>query len=312
MLEFGLQADWGLPVVIDLFMSGLGGCLFVATGILYFLAGSRLKKTLGLSAIVAFAAVAVGVVFLLIDVGQPLRAMWMFGSFVNFDSWMPRGAWGLTASLVVFLLFALTYYGVVEEKLGDKLGITRKILAVLGIVLGLFITTYTGFLVVGVGNIPFWNTLMLPASFICLSLTAGFATMLLLIVLVKEIEVSDVLVKRLAIVVAILGCVSLAVVAMFITNCSDETSKGYQGYLWAISNPSLYLVIAGAVLAVALSIALAVTGSKRANMVSPLVIGLVCVVVIAGVAFRYCVLGGGAHAPLLAPDTNVFLTDVFR
>ena len=59
-----LQSDWGWTVVIDLFMSGFGGCLFVATAIGFLLAKDSFAKVARVGAWVSFSAVLVGVLFL--------------------------------------------------------------------------------------------------------------------------------------------------------------------------------------------------------------------------------------------------------
>lgn len=89
---------------------------------------------------VSFAALAVGLFCLVIEVEKPLQAMMMWRSFVNFSSWMTIGAWLLFASIAVFFLSAFFSTPRLVKALKVKEGVAAKVsqvTMVLGAVLGL-------------------------------------------------------------------------------------------------------------------------------------------------------------------------------
>lgn len=310
-----LQTEWGLTVVVDLFMSGFGGCLFVAMAVLFLAAGERFRRVTRVGAWVSLGAVALGVCSLLADVGQPLRAMWMFGSFVNFDSWMPRGAWSLALTLLVFLLFALLSERKLlrkagwleqrgeEEVLKRGVATARRSLAVAGILLGLFVTVYTGCLLEDSASIPFWDSAFLPLSFICTSLAAGSATALMLVVLLADPLERRKAVKAFA--ASTVGCAVLSAgfVAAYLLNMNGAASAAKASADWVAASPVFIVSVACIVLLAIAGIAVIVFAMRGKGNMKYLAVGACVVAVVAGFAFRFCVVGGGQHADL--PSVSV-------
>lgn len=306
-----LQSDWGWTVVIDLFMSGFGGCLFVATAIGFLLAKDSFAKVARVGAWVSFSAVLVGVLFLLMDVGQPLRAMWMFGSFVNFESWMPRGAWSLAASMLVFLLFALSFDKRIVSRIGKTtdegtlsggwLAVARKACAIIGLALGLFVTTYTGFLLKGSMNIPFWNTVNLPLSFVFLSLSAGAAMMLVLLVVLYDGLSKERLCKGFAVATTVGALAATLFIYLYLSEMLSAGVAAQASVQWVLESPAFAVcAVCAVVLAIAGVVAFVFAG--KSSLLKPVVVTACVVAVVAGVSFRYCVLGGGQHAGLPSLD----------
>lgn len=308
-----LQSEWGVTVAIDLFLSGFGGCLFAFAAVVFLVFGDRFRGVVRIGAWTAFLAVLAGVLFLLIDVGQPLRAMWLFGAFVNFDSWMPRGAWSLALTMIVFLLFALTLeertLGAIrkiscfgnDEKGTKNLAVMRIILAVTGIALGLFVTAYTGFLLKGSMSIPFWNTELLPISFICLSLSVGSATALMLVSLKVDTADQKEAGKPLSIATIVCAIASGLSEALYLSSTLQSDGAAHVSAEWVLSNP---LFILGAICLVALlaaGIVSFVLIRRGKNLKTVGVVACICAIV-AGFAFRYCILGGGQHEALTSID----------
>ncbi len=306
-----LQSDWGWTVVIDLFMSGFGGCLFVATAIGFLLVKDGFAKIARVGAWAAFIAVLVGVFFLLMDVGQPLRAMWMFGSFVNFGSWMPRGAWSLAMSMLVFLLFALSFDKRIVARMGTasaegvplskRFAVAQKICAIIGIVLGLFVTTYTGFLLKGSMNIPFWDTVNLPLSFVFLSLGAGAAAMLVLLAILYDGFGKEKLCKGFALATTVGSLVALLFVYLYLSEMLLVGSAAQTSAQWVLENPAFTVFVACMIVLAAAGIT-AFAFAGKGDRLKPVVVVACVVAIVAGVSFRYCVLGGGQHAGLPSLD----------
>ena len=308
-----MQSEWGWTVIVDLFMSGLGGCLFLTVAALFLVEEDRFRTAVRIGAWTSFAAVLVGVCCLLADVGQPLRAMWMFDAFVNFDSWMPRGAWSLALTLVVFLLFALLGEARVVKLTGRERSclIARKVLAVSGIACGLFVTVYTGCLLMDSGSIPFWETPFVPLSFMCSSLAAGAATALMLVVLTSRPAEHGRVCVALALTSVLSAVFSAAFVVAIIEGASNaETSRA--SVSWTLQSPAFAL---GAVCLGALVVAglVVLACSRRPAVLRYLAVGGCVCALVAGFSLRFWVVGAGAHEELPSIGvTQLFEGDAFR
>ena len=278
-----LQLEWGWTVVIDLFMSGFGSCLFISIALLYLVAGKKYARAVRWGAWASFCAVAIGVFCLLLDVGRPFRAMWLFGSFNNFDSWMPRGAWALTCALLIFVLFAIFADNKLRDVLkikanedgSDKGGLSavRKILAVLGICVGAFVTYYTGCLLESSGNIPFWASDMLPAK-------PGII---------------------LGIIVALLAAGTWVCVLQYFNGMlAAENATAVMSAQWVGASTGYYVVFVCLGLTIAASVASVIMAAMGKNIKVAALVACAAMIV-AGLALRYLVIGAGAHNPLPSP-----------
>jgi formate-dependent nitrite reductase membrane component NrfD len=178
----GLQTLWGWLLSIDLFLGGLGAAAFCAAAVIGLVRGDRFKSTVRFSAWAAAIAIGLGALALLADVGQPFRAIILFKSFVNLNSWMTRGAWTLTCALVLDGLAALfwtdwslTLIGRIWRPLEERRHFLRALLAVVGIPVNLGVAAYTGMLLSVLQFRPLWNTWFLPLLFVASALVTGVA-----------------------------------------------------------------------------------------------------------------------------------------
>lgn len=299
-----LQSEWGGTVVLDLFLSGFGGCLFAASALLVLVAGDKHQQSARIASWVSFASVLAGVLCLLADVGQPLRAMVMPLSFSNFGSWMPRGAWSLAIALIVFLLFALSFESKVTNHIGTDaakrarmLRSARIGLGVVGIIAGLFVTLYTGFLLKDSVNIPFWDTLFLPATFVCSSLAAGCGTLLLIVALMKEGEKNVVRVLAGASIVLPLVCGGL--IAAYLSSMS--TGSGAESAAWVMESPAFIVGAIGAAALLAGGVIALVFSERSRSIVAPAAVACIAVIAL-GLAIRFCAVGAGSHEALMSID----------
>lgn len=175
-----IQSTWGWLLAIDLFCSGLGAGAFIVVAILALTTGERFKATVRFGAWASAIVIVTGVLSLLLDVGQPLRAVVLFRSFVHIHSWMMRGAWLLFSAILVNGLFALLWTDRVLEWAGSHLKpvaagrkALRALLAILGIAVNIGVASYTGILLSVLPFRPLWYTSLLPALFIASALLAG-------------------------------------------------------------------------------------------------------------------------------------------
>lgn len=100
MIEF--QSGWGWQPALYLFLGGLAGGAFIVAALIKFFSKGQLKTTVAGGMGFALVCLILGLIILITDVSQPLRAMMMWNSFSNFGSWMTIGAWLLFAAALVF------------------------------------------------------------------------------------------------------------------------------------------------------------------------------------------------------------------
>jgi formate-dependent nitrite reductase membrane component NrfD len=160
-MEIVLQTHWGWEIAMDLFLGGLGASCFLIASILFLSAKDRFKKTVRFGAWASVISLLGAVAVLMLHVGIPGRAILLYESFINFDSWMPVGAWSIFCGMIIFGLFALSNTELVTNKI-RFLKKCRVVLAILGIPFSLLIVGYTGLLLSVVWAHPLWDTMWLP------------------------------------------------------------------------------------------------------------------------------------------------------
>ena len=177
-----LQTIWSWQPALYLFLGGMGAGAFVMAAVLFLIDRTRHRLIVCVSMWAALASLAVGLLLLLSELVTPLRGLLMWQSFGHFTSWMTYGAWGAFAAMAVFAVSALLATRPVgvwlakKWKWFEKRGVAlRRVLAVIGIVLGAFVAVYTGILLMSAPGVPLWNTLLLPCLFTVSALDTGVA-----------------------------------------------------------------------------------------------------------------------------------------
>ena len=177
-----LQTTWNPLVAIYLFLGGLGAGAGCTVALIALSTGERFKRTVRFGTWASAIILALGATVLLVDVGKPFRAMFMFNSFVNFSSWMTIGAWLLLTAVVVNGLAALFWTDVVLGWLGrlwkplsEKRVLWRTILAIVAIPISLAVAIYTGILLGVLPFRPLWHSWLLPVLFTVSAMDTGVA-----------------------------------------------------------------------------------------------------------------------------------------
>jgi formate-dependent nitrite reductase membrane component NrfD len=180
---------WRWLIVLYFFIGGLaGGCYFVAA--LLDVAGRASDRPLArLGYLLAFPAVVVCGILLIVDLGRPERFWHML---LQSETWRPMlktyspmsiGAWGL---LVFGGFAALSFLGALAGERRRGLAVLRPpavvgtLVAVLGGLAAFFLVSYTGVLL-AVTNRPIWSdTTLLGLVFLVSSASTSIALLLLL------------------------------------------------------------------------------------------------------------------------------------
>lgn len=162
---------WGTSISLYLFLAGLGGGAFILSTFLAFRQPDARKSRLA-GRVIAPVAVAVGLVFLMVDAEagftDPVRFSYLL---TNFQSVM---TWGV----VILALFMIASIAVACIEIAKKRA--PKWLDAVGALLGLAVATYTGVLLgAAQSTYPLWNPVVLPILFVVSALATGFAAVLL-------------------------------------------------------------------------------------------------------------------------------------
>lgn len=152
---------WDIRVVLDLFLGGVGIGAFILATLLYINNKEAYSSIYKIGFIIAPIFVAVGLVFLLLEIGRPLHAISMM-VFVNPTSVM---SWGGFLQAIFILLSLYVVYKVYKNQ-----ELNRTVL-VLAMFFALAVGIYHGALLTSIGQ-PAWNGALLTL-FLTTSLVSG-------------------------------------------------------------------------------------------------------------------------------------------
>ena len=166
-MQLVVQTTWGHLVAWYLFLAGAGAGLYVISiGVKLF----RLNDSFAKPAYYASPfIVIVASVLLLLDLGQPLRAL--------LAVLRPHASMISVGTVILSLFISLSLYQGVQTYLGRKL---TPVWDYVGLALAVGTATYTGLLLGVVKAIPFWNNPLLPLLFLVSALSSGLGALLVL------------------------------------------------------------------------------------------------------------------------------------
>ena len=306
-----LQTVWGWLVAMDLFLGGLGACAFCAAALIALATGERFKTTVRFGAWASAVSMALGTVALLLDVGKPLRALILFKGFVNFNSWMTRGAWLLFGTILLDGLFALfwtdrvlAWFGSLWKPLEEKRSVWRAILAIIGIPVNLGVAVYTGMLLGVLPFRPFWYTWFVPALFVASALYTGVGLVTTYATLWERGKGVALLRKVLEAFVVVLILVEGAVLWYYLQTMlsgSPDVVRSAEVLTGGALSLVFWIIVVGLGLAVPLLVCLIqLSGlAKRVTVVMSLVGIVSCLA--GGWTLRFVVLSAGLPASLSSP-----------
>ena len=173
------QKEWGWFIVLYVFFAGLGGGSFLFSFVLIYF--DKYSAVARIGALVGPLVVLIGSGMLLFDLGSATRAYRLFTTPATLlSSWMIRGAWILTAFILLGLAYALPSFAVFSwlpwnqaSGFGQGLGMAAALLA-------LVVAVYPGLLLGVIKSIPLWNTSALPPLFFLSGMDTGLATLVLM------------------------------------------------------------------------------------------------------------------------------------
>ncbi|MEE8364345.1 MAG: NrfD/PsrC family molybdoenzyme membrane anchor subunit [Gammaproteobacteria bacterium] len=180
------ELNWGLPVVLYLFLGGLGAGAGTVSASILLRSGGGDQPGPGFDiarwgALIAPLPVILGVGMLLFELGSFQAGHWFrwlnLFKVINLSP-MSIGTWLLALFVLVSLVYAYTFLKEDPEP-GDERHALRKKLAWVMVPLGVGVALYTGILLGAIPARPFWNSPILAMLFLISSLSTGVATILL-------------------------------------------------------------------------------------------------------------------------------------
>ena len=179
--------NWSWWIVLYFFVGGVTGGVFFAASWLDIFGDANDRPAVRLGHVLAFPLIIVSAVFLVVDLGQPLRFWHMLFQSERFPEPLlkPYSPMSL-GSVILFVFGAAAFLSFVDEVLGrgrwfhsasNPIG---KVLSVVGALAGLALAGYTGVLL-NVTNEPVWgDSPWISALFLFSGLSTGIALLMLL------------------------------------------------------------------------------------------------------------------------------------
>jgi polysulfide reductase chain C len=173
------EITWGIPVVVYLFLAGLGAGSFCLGTITSRKKGEGWESCSRMAFLLAPLAIGVGLLMLILDLRYKTR-FWRTLTVLNIHSPMSVGVWLLTAFFLVSKLNAMFWLPTSARRRIPLVGSwsvwsrpkwSRR-LGFIGIPLALGISVYTGVLL-SVTIVPLWRNLSLPLLFFISALSLG-------------------------------------------------------------------------------------------------------------------------------------------
>jgi protein NrfD len=179
--------NWGWWIVLYFFVGGVTGGVYFAAAWLDLFGDASDRVAMRLGHILAFPLVVVSSLFLIVDLGQPLRFWHMLFQSEHFPEPILKPYSPMSLGSVILFVFAVaSFLSFVDAVLGKNRWFHATgnpigtVLSVLGALGGLALAGYTG-VVLNVTNEPVWgNSPWIGALFLFSGVSTGIALLLLL------------------------------------------------------------------------------------------------------------------------------------
>lgn len=171
-----MDITWGVPIqehlpwagmiALYLFLAGIAGGGFLTASLTDLFSKNRSERLVKSGALIAPIAIVLGLGLLVVDLSKPFT-FWKLLIHVNTNSVMSIGTFIISTFVTFAFIYAFLVWGASlsskdglganAAKLAGKLSPLRKPIALLGAILALCTTTYTGFLLSAVSTNALWS-----------------------------------------------------------------------------------------------------------------------------------------------------------
>jgi len=191
---------WGAILWLYLWLAGMAGGAFFAAFVADRFTGGGNKSLLRLATYTGIPMAVIGVLLLVIDLGQPLRFWHLFTQF-KVISPMSMGTWILLGWLIVAFTMVIAWW--FENRVAE--GTARRLRGLIGfmgwinLVFSVLLIAYTGVLL-AVSSQSLWaGTVLLPALFVASAISTGIAVLVIAAVIANAISKGSLVELKLAI-----------------------------------------------------------------------------------------------------------------
>ena len=178
------ELTWGLPVILYLFLAGLGaGAVTVSASILLRSGdyhGGSFFKLARYGALIGPIPVILGTCFIILELGRWDRALNLF-KVINLSP-MSIGSWLLVLFIFCSLIYAFVFLPSFLPRfawLSRRLIPIMHVLSWVNVPLGIGVAVYTGILLGAMPSRPLWNSPILALLFLVSALSTGIAIIIL-------------------------------------------------------------------------------------------------------------------------------------
>jgi len=187
------EMPWNIPLWFDIWLAGMAGGAYLAAFLADRYSGGAHKNLFRLAVYTGVPLAIIGVLLLVIDLGNPL---WFWHLFTTFKpvAVMSMGTWTLLTWVIIAFIMMVTW--VVEGDATRKpelypsnmAGRMRRISGFLGwvdLVLAVLLMTYPGVLLASTSQAMWSSTILLPAIFVVSAICTGVALLILMALVIN-------------------------------------------------------------------------------------------------------------------------------
>lgn len=206
------MTTWGAQIWIYLWLAGMAAGAYFAAFLVERFTDKDNGQLLRLSTYLGIPLAVIGVILLIIELGQPIR-FWHLLTTFKVISPMSMGTWILLAWVGIAVIMVVFWWAEprLTEEVNQRLKKITKFLAPVNAVLSVLLMAYTGVLLAA-SNLPLWQgTVLLPALFVASAISTGVALLVITAVTGRAWSIPDRIVGRLAEADAIVILVELVV-----------------------------------------------------------------------------------------------------
>jgi len=178
------ELTWGLPVILYLFLAGVGAGAVTVSGSVLLRGGDYKGGTFfrlaRYGALVGPIPVIIGTCLIIFELGRWDRALNLF-KVINLSP-MSIGSWFLGVFICTSLIYAIAFLPSFISnwrQLSYRLAPVLHLLAWINVPLGIGVAVYTGILLGAMPSRPLWNSPILALLFVVSALSTGVAAIIL-------------------------------------------------------------------------------------------------------------------------------------
>ena len=171
---------WSAPIYIYPWLAGMAGGAYFTAFFANRLSGGGNRQLFRLATYLGIPLAVIGVLLLVVDLGQPIRFWHLFLEF-KLSSPMSMGTWILLAWVFIAVILAVIWWA--ERLFGQgkprNLQRLESLLIGINVILAVLLTAYTGVLL-AVSSQSLWaGSVLLPALFVASAISTGIAILIL-------------------------------------------------------------------------------------------------------------------------------------